>query len=499
MKDHEQGWDAVEEMRRGRYRARLLGSLIYFVEQAWPIVEPGTAFVGNWHLNEICRTLEQVEADEIERAIINQPPGTCKTRLLLFWAAHLLAKDPRRRILIATYGRDLSGKFAGDIRTLLRSEWYQTLFPIRFKADQDEKSYFATIDGGWCLATSIEGQGQGLHPDYIILDDPLKALDAMTVAGRDGVWNWFKNTLTTRGMTRRVRVVASGQRLDRDDFFGRLMDSATGDTWTHRCFPMRYNKARPPSDTEPNGYVPDPHDPRTEEDELLWPALVPLAKVLEKEAELQEDAPAQFQQQPSVKGGRLFKVDQFQFYDVLPPIMKLVRAWDTGGTEGGGDPSVGVLMGQEIQELVTNGVRTMTALDKFYVLDVKLEHVGPENLGKLIRSTAESDGIEATVRWEREGGSSGVWMSRDIERILVGYDAAEVLPGTNKVIRSKPYRAQVNQGHVFLPRGAKWVAAYIKELADFPSGVHDDQVDASSCAFNVVLLEEIQEDSECTF
>jgi predicted phage terminase large subunit-like protein len=70
----------------------------------------------------------------------------------------------------------------------------------------------------------------------------------------------------------------------------------------------------------------------------------------------------------------------------------------------------------------------------------------------------------------------------------VGYDYAGVSITGDKVTRAKPFRAQVEAGNVKLVRGA-WNEAFIQELCMFPTGKHDDQVDASSCAFNALLLE----------
>jgi predicted phage terminase large subunit-like protein len=490
------------ETTAARFRARRLSASLYeFMREGWHVVEPSVEFVGNWHLEKICTALEQVGAGDIERAIINQPPGTCKTRTLLFWTAHLLARDPRRRVLIVTYGDDFSTKFASDIRTLMRSPWFQNLFPMRFKRDQDEKSYFATIDGGWCLATSVGGKGQGLHPDFIILDDPIKAMDAKTIAGRDEVWSWYTNTLASRGMTRNVRLVASGQRLDVDDFFGRLLASPAKGSWTHVRFPMRYEPSRPPTDQEPEGYQADPLDPRTQDGELLWPALVSEEKVKLKEMELAEDAPAQLQQHPQVKGGRLFKTDMLRFYEPgeLPAEMVLRRGWDTGATEGGGDPTAGVKMGAEVGTRIENGLKRRELTNRYFVTNAVREQLGPDGVDRLMLVTAQADGIRCGQREEREGGSSGKAVTNARARLMRGLDYEEVTKHVNKVMYSKPFRSQVNAGNVYLPKGEPWVADFISELRDFPAGSHDDQVDAASTAFNALILADLAESVECTW
>jgi len=49
--------------------------------------------------------------------------------------------------------------------------------------------------------------------------------------------------------------------------------------------------------------------------------------------------------------------------------------------------------------------------------------------------------------------------------------------------RAEPFAAQVQGGNIFLQAGF-WNQAYRDELECFPSGAHDDQVDASTAAFN---------------
>ena len=53
----------------------------------------------------------------------------------------------------------------------------------------------------------------------------------------------------------------------------------------------------------------------------------------------------------------------------------------------------------------------------------------------------------------------------------------------DKGTRATPFASQVGAGNVKLIRGP-WNRAFIDELASFPMGRHNDQVDAASSAFN---------------
>jgi hypothetical protein len=57
------------------------------------------------------------------------------------------------------------------------------------------------------------------------------------------------------------------------------------------------------------------------------------------------------------------------------------------------------------------------------------------------------------------------------------------VPGDAKVIRAQPMAAQAQAGNVRM-KLAHWNNDYIDEMTSFPEFAYDDQVDASSGAFN---------------
>jgi hypothetical protein len=59
-------------------------------------------------------------------------------------------------------------------------------------------SDFATTEGGYRFSTSVEGVLTGRGADIIIIDDPLKADDAVSEPRRGSVNKWFDNTLRSR-------------------------------------------------------------------------------------------------------------------------------------------------------------------------------------------------------------------------------------------------------------------------------------------------------------
>lgn len=231
-------------------------------------------------------------------------------------------------------------------------------------------------------------------------------------------------------------------------------------------------------------------DPRAP-GEALWPAKYPLEELARRRAGMGEyDWASLYQGQPTPAGGGLFKRVWFadRILDVAPAFMRVARGWDTAGTEGGGDWTCGVKIGEEFIKDQLTGVLSSTG--RFIVLDVRREQLGPNGVDQLIRVTADLDGQACAQREEKEGGSAGVAVIEARRISLRGKNYDGVTITGSKITRSKPFRQQCEAGNVYLLR-APWNVAYLDELCEFQMGAkHDDQVDGSSCAFNAVLLEE---------
>ena len=60
--------------------------------------------------------------------------------------------------------------------------------------------------------------------------------------------------------------------------------------------------------------------------------------------------------------------------------------------------------------------------------------------------------------------------------------ATRYAPEGDKVMRLHGQTATIENGFVFLPEAAPWLADYLAELTAFPRGRHDDQVDSTAQA-----------------
>lgn len=179
--------------------------------------------------------------------------------------------------------------------------------------------------------------------------------------------------------------------------------------------------------------------------------------------------------------GGFFITDKISVIDHAPAnLVSKCRFWDLAATKpkrGNSDPdyTVGVLLGVDAEGLV-------------YVIDVRRARGTPLEIQKLVRATAELDGVETQIGMEREGGASGATLIDHYQReVLRGFWFTPALATGKKELRARPFASYVQNGSVRVVR-SKWNFDYLDELGAFPNGSHDDQVDASSGAFTMLTF-----------
>src|SRR5712692_5753329 len=121
-------------------------SLADFVRQAWFVLEPKTAFLGNWHIDLLAEYLEAVAHGHITRLIINIPPRYGKSLLAtIFLPCWVWLRNPAERFMFASYSAALSTKHSVDRRTLIQSQWYQRRWSgvVKLADDSNLKTEFS--------------------------------------------------------------------------------------------------------------------------------------------------------------------------------------------------------------------------------------------------------------------------------------------------------------------------------------------------------------------
>jgi predicted phage terminase large subunit-like protein len=467
-------------------------SLYQFLQYFWPVVSAHT-FSPNWHIELLCRELEQLaegvgsKQPRLHDLIINVPPGSTKTvTCSIMFPAWCWTKWPWMRFITASYSKDLSLENADYCRDLIKSDLFQKLYPeIQIKEDKDTKSNFKIVQrivgiggkvkqlgGGGRYSTSVGATVTGFHGDILIVDDPLNPTQAASDIQLKIANDWMEQTLPTRKTNKdNTPTVLIMQRLHQDDPSGHLL-AKMKENIRHICLPAEirnYKKQLNPPELE-KFYIDDLLDTKR----ISW-------KVLgDMEATMGTYGYAgQMGQDPTPPGGGMFKVDKISIINPnqmpsFKDIVHTVRYWDKAGTADGGAYTAGVKM----SKLSGNMLPFCWLIE-----DVIRGRWASNERERIILQTAVADGQRVEIYVEQEGGSGGKESAEGTIRNLAGFVCRADHPTGDKVFRADPFSVQVNIGAVMMVRG-DFNHNFLEELRFFPFSTNRDQVDATSGSFN---------------
>jgi predicted phage terminase large subunit-like protein len=451
--------EAAMSDRAALLRAILRTDLSSFIEQCFATLEPGAVYLDNWHVHAIAYQLTRVWRGESRRLIINVPPRSAKSICVtIAFTAWVLGHDPRRRIMVISYANELTRKHATDFRTIVESAWFRGLFPA-FELVEVRDRELVTSERGNRFAGSIGGSVLGRGADLIVIDDPIKGLDAaLSQAERRRVTEFYDSTLYSR-LNDKVNgaIVIVMQRLHQDDLVGHVLDK---EDWEVLSIP-----AIAPEDCD---YQVGPSKVYCRRaGEVLHPDREPKAWLEAAERNLGKlNFSAQYQQNPMPAEGNAIKRQWIKSYDRQPDAFEFkIVSWDTASTLGeSSDWSVGTVWGAIGQE--------------FYLLDVVRDRLESPDLRRQILELSRRHRVDATLIEDTELGRALV---QDLMRVG---DLHPMLtkPRFDKLSRLLAQAARFEAGQVYLPSDAPWLATYLTELLAFPSGRNDDQVDSTSQA-----------------
>lgn len=456
----------AQDAERIRERCQTLDG---FVHEAWHILEPKAKLVWGWPLQAMADHLEAVTRGDIVRLLTNCPPGLMKSLLhSVFWPAWEWgpAGLPHMRYLASSYSQDNVMRDNTKMRRLVESEWYQSLWPeVRMASDQNAKGKFEnTASGGRegrPFASMTGGRG-----DRVIIDDPHSTETAESDTERRNTIRIFRESISDRlNDLDRSAIVIIMQRLHADDVSGTILK--LGLPYEHLCLPMEFEG--PSNKTTSIGFT----DPRTYDGELLLPERFSREAVEAlKKVKGEYGYAGQYQQRPTPREGGLFKRQWFEgkVRRVAPEGTRWVRHWDLAATK-------------DIGAARTAGVKLGRAPDGSYWVGhaVKTQDEGNE-VRKLIKATAETDGKAVEISLPQDPGQAGKVQAKDMIAMLAGWVVRAEPETGDKVTRAEPFSVQCEAGNVYLVEG-EWNSDYLDELCLFPGGSFKDQVDASSGAF----------------
>jgi predicted phage terminase large subunit-like protein len=459
-------------------------------------------YLAGWVHADICRRLERfmhdIEARRSPRLLLMAPYRHGKSDIASrHFAPWILGHHPEWEIIAASNAQSLATSFSRYIRDLIRHEGYATLFP-ETALDPHSQSVegWNTTRSGSYLASGVGTAIVGFGANCLLLDDPVREAEAAdSPVIRDNVWEWYLSTAYSR-LAPGGGVIGIMTRWNEDDWGGRIQLAAEmgGDKFEIVKYPAineqgdEYILADDTIVQIPRTEPPQPVPAGARLTRPLSSALHPARYSLEALLKIKANYyalgqkrwwSAGYQQEPSPDEGNYFTKEMFRYAPATPDRTDLYiyQAWDFAISETKtADYNVGVTLGVDHR-------------DNVYVLDMTRFKLSDGN--RLVETV-----VEYAQHWEPivlgvEDGQ--IWKALEAQFRKVCdekryWPSIEVLrPLTDKMARASPLRGRMEAGKVWFDPQAVWFSVLEREFLIFPSGKHDDCIDAAAWAVRLTL------------
>ncbi len=458
----------------------LKNDLSMFIAQVVETVDPAANYLHNWHVDLIAEYLRACQTGEITRLIINIPPRHLKSiSVAVAFPAWLLGHNPSEQIMCASYSQELSFKHSLDCRLIVQNPWYQQLFPdTKLVEDQNTKRKFVTAERGYRLATSVGGTATGEGGNFLIVDDPINAMQGQSEVMRTGANTWFDQTFSNRlNDKKKGCIIVIMQRLHEEDLTGHLLKKGG---WEHLKLPMiaEEEEVLEKGSIRRVRHIGDYlHADRMGETEIAR----------EKSALGPYGFAGQYQQRPSPEGGGEFRKEWIQYYDTLAlnTLNKYILIDPANSKAKDSDYTaicvIGVGADQNIYVIdwIRDKLNVRERADALFELHAKYKPLG--------------------VGYEKFGmQTDSDWVKLEMEHRNYRFHITEVSGTISKEARIRRLIPYFYNSKIYLPRvihksnhenkPIEIIDQFIhQEYLTFPVGLHDDMMDALSRLCDIQL------------
>lgn len=451
--------DAANELiRRRKARKELLEYITY----------TSPKYLHSAFARSVCEALDRFIDDMLAGKrpilVLQAPPQHGKSEIVSRkLPPFIMGRFPDWRIGAASYGDELAGAMAQDVRRNLNGTEHKRLWPApteKKRYDVNRMGEFSNPYGeGSYLGVGVGGGLTGRPLDIGIIDDPVKnEKEALSPTVKEGHWNWYQTVFTSRLSENSGQIIMATSWAE-DDLPGRICTHFKGDP---RLTVLRFPAINLPGEVGYNPQLPEG---------ALVPALKSLAFLREIKSLFSDYwFAAMYQQSPRALGGNVFKEDGIRHYlpkDLPTRFDKVLASWDcTFKDTDGTDFVVGQVWGKfGANSYLLAQVRARMSFTRTVKEVVILRDAWPNTREILIEDKANGpaviDVLKATV--------SGL---------------IPIEPDGSKLARAHAVTSYWEAGNVWLPHPdiAPWIKEYLAELTGFPAAANDDQVDATTQA-----------------
>lgn len=400
------------------------------------------------HTNLLCEELEAIDRLDNDRLIVMMPPRHSKTwHTSVHYPAWSMGRNPRQQMILASYAADLAWENSGQARDLLKHPRWP--FQTRLREDKQSEHRWRTNENGVVVAAGVGGPATGFGAHKLVIDDFVKnRQDADSETMRETQWRWYTSTARTRLMPHGA-IVVTATHWHEDDLIGRILNSAGAPRWRVVSLPA----------------LADEHGDVLGRNigDALWPAWYDVEALEDIRQDIgSRDWSALYQQKPTADEGGAFKRAWFtERWDKLPwpdvRVLSVDAAYKTG-------------VMNDYSAIVVAGATDIS----FPVLEIKQGRWEYPELKRQILETAQEWRPHAVLIEDTSAGQSVIQELR----LSSGLAIVPVKVSASKEARAAAVAPMCEAGRVILPSIGSNVGAMVDQLAAFPTGQHDDMVDA---------------------
>jgi predicted phage terminase large subunit-like protein len=373
--------------------------------------------------------------------------------------AWFLGKFPHKKVIQTAHTAELSVGFGRKVRNLVDSEVYRNIFPnLSLSADSKAAGRWNTSKGGDYFAIGVGGAVTGKGADLLIIDDPHSEQEAALAQVNpdiyDKVYEWY-----TSGPRQRLQpggsIIIVMTRWSMRDLTGQVVKSSAqrgGDEWEVIEFPAILPSGNP-----------------------LWPEFWSLSELEALRTELPNlKWQAQYMQQPTSDSAAIVKREWWKIWeeDRPPPCDYILQTWDTAFEKNSrADFSACTTWGIWYND-EDHGLPNIILLNAFRE---RMQWIELKETAFRHYQEWEPDSVMIE---KKATGAPLIYEFR-----AMGIPVQEYTPskGNDKITRLNSVSDIIASGKVWVPQ-TRWAEELVDEIASFPSGEHDDLVDATTLA-----------------
>ena len=471
-KDNEDAFDYLRKLERLRALKLARDDILAFAQLMMPSLDDPldvnrSQYQAAAHHKLMAEGIHKQVKGHKPRWIVTMPPRHGKTQLVTkFYAAWRIGRYPDESNVVATYNSELAGDFGREVRAMVQSETFMSIFPeVKLRKGSAAADRLVTEQNG---TTVFVGRGQALSgrgAHCLICDDLVKdASEADSPTVREKMWQWFTQVAMTRLMSSvGTSVMLTFTRWHEDDIIGRLTNP------DNPCYDP--DIARQWEITNCPFFAEDDDPLGRKVGELLWPERFD-REFGETQQRLNPRAfQALYQQNPSAQEGNYFKKSWLHTFEDAPrkEELNIFAASDHAVATG------------ETNDKTAMVIAGVDKHGQIYVLDCIW--------GRFDAAQQVEKMIELMKKWEPRiwwaekqhmGQALGPFLRKRKLEEGVSCVIEEVHASKDKEARARSLQGMMADNRVFFPYRCWWRMAAEDEILKFPRSTYDDFVDALS-------------------